>query len=426
MQIGLLELIAQQIYSFVAIGILLLISALIGGAETALSSLTHYDRSQLRAISGKVASFVEYLLKKPEQLLLTIMVANMACNTLIFTVSSLLVYRFIHAHHSVFASVIGIGTIFSLVLFSEIFSKAVIYYLRIPASIIVAGPIYILMRFFQIPLTLAEKIVITPLVRLIVGPHREHRHSKEELLTLFKISGEEKYLQPAQVDLLTKVAQLRDLRVRQVMIPRVNMPSSEIHEPVEKVKSFIRQTHRARIAVYVYQIDYIVGIIRSRRLLAEQPKNIREILERVKFVPENQRVDQLLHLFRREQIDVAMVVDEYGGLVGMVTLEELMEKTIGELKSEFPDPDSPKILNVGAGEYLVDGDFPLGEFLAQMKLSSPDVELGTVAGLVMHMAGHLPGINEVLIYQDVKLVVREIDSNRIEKILVLDKRKIYG
>lgn len=421
-QIGIVDLILRQSPSFLALILLLVLSGLVSGSESALFSLTHYDRGQIRGISRRIANLVEYVLKRPEQLLLTLMVANMAVNTLYFAVSSLLVYHFIQAGHSIFAGGIGITTLLALVLFGETLSKAWMYALRIPTAVIVTSPIYLLMRVLQPPLIAVERFFITPMVRLFLGPRREKRLSKEELLTLIRISDQEKYLQPAQVDLLEKVIELRDLRVRQVMIPRVNMPAIEIHEPVDKVRDFIRRTHRSRIAIYVYQIDYIVGIIRSRRLLVEEPAYTRDILERVKFVPENQRVDQLLRFFHREHIDVAMVVDEYGGLVGMVSLEELMERTIGELRSEFPDPDAPRILPVQPGVYLVDGDMPLDAFFEQMGRPAPeDVAVDTLAGLTMHLVGHLPGPDERVEYQGLTLMVKDVDYNRIDKILVMDR-----
>ncbi len=423
MTISLLNLIIGQLPSFFALGILLVVSGIIGGTETALFSLTHYDRADLRNISERLARIVERLLKKPEQLLLTVLVANMAVNSLIFTISSILVYQSVQAHHPLFASIIGIGTVLSLVLFSEILAKSWVYYLRIPMTALIAGPMWILTRTLQPILRLIEKLFLVPAVHLLIGTRRERELSQKELLTLFQISGQEGYLQPSQVDLLTRVVELRNLRVRQVMVPRVNLTSCEIHQPVEEVRQVIRETHRSRIAVFVYQVDYIVGMIRSRRLLVEQPKRIKDILEPVKFVPENQRVDQLLYFFHKQNTDTAMVVDEYGGLVGMVSLEELMERTIGALEAEFPEPNAPRLVPLGPEEYLADGHLPLATFFEQMGLPAAAMEFDTLAGLVLHLAGHLPVPGETAEYEGIKLMVKEIDATRIEKIQILDKRK---
>jgi len=419
------DLIFQQLYSFVTLVLLLLVSAMVSGSETILFSLTHHDRARVRERSERIGRLAEYILGRPEQLLLTIMVANMAVNALIFTMSSLLVYRFVKAGHSVFGSGIGIGTLLALIVFGEILSKACMYHLRVPASILVTGPVYVLMRVLRVPLLVVEKVFIVPMVRLVVGSTREAKLSKNELLALFSVSGQDGYLQPAQVELLEKVIALRDLRVWQVMVPRVNMPAIEIHESTEALRELIRRTHRSRVAVYVYDIDYIVGMVRSRRVLAEQPKYLRDTLERVKFVPENQRVDQLLHFFHRENIDVAMVVDEYGGLVGMVSLEELMERTIGELGLEFPDPDAPKLLVLGADQYLADGHFPRPVLFEQLKLPVPQAGMDTVAGFVMHLAGHLPEKGDTLVYRNLRFVVREVNANWVEQVLVESQRKAH-
>jgi putative hemolysin len=423
MAISLLNLIIVQTPSFIVLGVLLIASGIIGGTETALFSLTHYDRADLRNVSDRMARIVERLLKKPEQLLLAVLVANMAVNSLIFAISSILVYQAVHAHHPLLASAIGLGTVLSLVLFSEILAKSWIYYLRIPVTALVAGPMWVLIQFLRPVLALIEKFLLGPLVRLSIGTGRERQLSQEELLRLFEISGREGYLQPAQIDLLTRVVELRNLRVRQVMVPRVNITSCEIHQPVEEVRHLIRQTHRSRIAAYVYQVDYIVGMIRSRRLLVEQPHRLKDILEPVKFVPENQRVDQLLYFFHKQRTDVAMVVDEYGGLVGMVSLEELMEKTLGALPAEFPEPDAPQMIRVSPGEYLADGHLPLADLFERLDLPAVPMEFDTLAGLVLHLTGHLPAQGETLDYEGLKLVVKELDATRIEKIQILDTRQ---
>jgi len=422
-QVGLLELIITQLPSFITLVVLLILSGFIGGSETALFSLTHFDRAEMRNTVPRIARIADKLLDRSEQVLLTIMLANMAANSLIFTISSLLVYHFVKHHHTVFASAIGLVTVLSLVLGSEILAKSWIYYLRIPVTTLIAGPAWVLMRVFGPVLSLVERFFIVPMVRLLVGSTREHALSKDELLVLFKNSQDEGYLQPAQAELLEKAVELRDLRVRQIMVPRVNMVSCDIHQPTEAVIKMIRQTHRSRIPIYVYQVDYIVGMVRSRRLLVEQPKLLRDILEPVKFVPETQRVDQLLDFFNKQKTDIAMVVDEYRGLSGMVSLEALMERTIGEMPSEFPEPDMPKMVRVSAGEYLVDGDLPLDEFFEQINRPAPNVDVDTVAGLVMHLAGHLPNQGETLKYdEDMEFIALKVDNNWIEKIHVLNKR----
>ncbi len=421
-EIGIFELLLGQLPSFIALVILLVASGIVGGAETAIFGLTHYDRADLNKISPRTAQTVEAMLHRSEQLLLTVMFANMAVNALIFTISSIVVYNSVKAHHSVLASAIGLGTVLALVLVSEILAKSLIYYLRVRVTVLIARPIWFLMRALRPVLVVAEKLIIVPMVRLLVGPNREHRLTKPELLELVGNSQKAGYLQPAQAQLLENVVELRDLRVRQVMVPRVNMVTCEIHQSPDQLKKLIRETHRSRIPIYVYQVDYIVGMIRSRRLLVEQPKQIRDILEPVKFVPEIQRVDQLLYFFHKQNVDVAMVVDEFGGLSGMVGLEELMERTIGELPSEYPDSNIPKMIELTPREYLADGHLPLEEFSERLAIPVLDVEVDTLAGLLMHLAGHLPNTGETINYEGIKLTARKIKEHWIEEIHVLDAR----
>jgi putative hemolysin len=422
-QITLIRLIYLNLPSMLAIAALIGVSGLVAGSETAIFSLSHYDRLRMKMLFPRLSGVIDNLSGKPEQILIVINVLNMAVNSLIFTLSSLMVYRFARADYHVVATLIGILTLFGLVFFGEILLKAWIYYLRIPVSAIVAGPLWFFLRIGYPILKLTEQYLVVPLTRLIIGGKPEPNISKEELIALFNVSGEEKYLQPSQVDLLVKVTELTELRVKDIMVPRVKMVSCDIHEPVEVVKQLVRESNRSSVAIYVYQIDYIVGIIRSRRLFVEHPESIKNILERVKFVPEFQRVDQLLRFFHTEDVDVAMVVDEYGGLQGMVSMEDLMEKTIGEMTSEFPEPDAPRIVQISKDDYIADGHLPVEDFFEKFSITLSDDKADTLAGLVMNHIGHLPEIGERIEFEGLKLIVRHVDYNRLRKILIQDRRQ---
>jgi CBS domain containing-hemolysin-like protein len=420
------DFLIQQWPSFAGLGVLLILSGFFSGSETALFSLTRYDRARLKEISLKIHRIVKALLSRPEQLLLVILFSNMAVNILFFTISSMLVYRAIHARLHLLASVLGIGSLLAVVLFGEILPKAWAFNLRIPAATIVAGPLWLIVRMLRPPLKLIHAVLILPMVRLVIGANREPEPTREELMALLKVSHREGYLQTAQLELLSRVLDLRDLQVRQIMIPRVRMTACDIHIPVENARLLVRKTSQTRLPVYVYQIDNIVGIVRARRLWTDNPRHLKDVLEPVKFVPEYQRVDQLLHFFHTQNTDIAIVVDEFGGVAGMVSIEVVIEQILEEIKPEFSESQTAEIIRIGPGQFLADGHLPVRDFLTHFNLEIPEeLEVDTLAGLMMHMKGHFPEEGETLDYQNLQLKVHTYHHKSLQKIEIADRRKHY-
>jgi CBS domain containing-hemolysin-like protein len=311
-------------------------------------------------------------------------------------------------------------------LFGEIFPKAWAFNLRLRTSMLIAPPVWLLFRIIQPILTVLDSFVIVPLVRLFIGVDRDPALSKQELQALLKVSHREGYLQTGQMDLLSKVLDLRDLQVRQIMIPRVRMTACDIHIPIENARALVRKTSETRLPVFVFQIDRIVGIVRARRLWTDNPRHLKDILERVEFVPEYQHVDQLLHLFHTKKTDTAIVVDEYGGVSGIISREVVLEQILEELKPEFSESTIPEILRIGPGHYIADGHLPVNEFFQFFKLPIvEDPEVDTLAGLLMHLKGHLPEENESLDYDHLRLKVHTYHHKTLKKIEILELKKTY-
>jgi CBS domain containing-hemolysin-like protein len=423
---GFTEYLLKQSPSFIVMGILLLMSGFFSCSETALFSLTRYDRQRLNNLSGRINALVSALLRRPEQLLLVILFSNLAVNVSFYTISSVLIYRAFEADLHLLASGLGVASLLSLVFFGEILPKALAFNLRIPAVTVVVGPLWLVYRVLQPPMAVIHAVLILPAVRLFIGSKREAEPTREELLALLKVSHREGYLQTSQLDLLSKVINLRDLQVRQVMIPRVQMTACDIHIPVENAKLLVRKTSQTRLPVYVFQIDTIVGIVRARRLWTDKPKHLKDVLERVHFVPEFQRVDQLLHFFQTKNADLAIVVDEYGGVVGMVSREVVLEQLVEELSPEFSETPSPEIIRIGPGHYIADGPLPIREFFDFFRVTMPEEPgVDTLAGYMMHMKGHLPEENESLDIENLRLKVHTYHHKSLQKIEIIDQRKYY-
>lgn len=412
---------AGMLSSLLTMLALLVLSGFFSGSETALFSLTGYERLQLRQGPSRMGRLADRLLRDPHYLLLTILFANLTVNVLIFTISSVIVHQLVRMHHSVLAGAVGVLTLLSIVLFGEILPKAAAYYLRVTISKTSALPLWLLSRTLHPALGLIHWLIVLPSVKLLTGPATEQQIRQEELLELFQVSREEKLLQDDQLMLLENVLELSQVRVRRIMTPRVDLICCRIDRDLGELQSQLQEKPTPVVLVYKNDPDDIVGLIHTRKLQLGQPGTLVDLLEPVSFVPEQQRVDQLVHFFRERRTDLAVVTDEYGGLAGLVEMEDIVEELLGKLASLQVQSEA-KIQAIQPGRYTADGAVDIEDFIEQFDLPAPQMEIDTLAGLLMNLLGHLPEPGESVEFHQLILEASLIEQSRIKKITIIDRR----
>jgi len=417
---------AGQGLSLLAIAALLVVSALVSGSETAMFSLTGYERLQLRQGSARLGRLVDHLLAGPRSLLLTILLMNLAVNLLIFTISSVVVYRLTRQGHPLAASVVAVATLFAIVLFAEILPKAVAYYLRVWFSQVLAMPLWIMSMGLWPIISVVRRLIVDPAVSILAGPVRGGGVQKEELFELLAGFSREELIESDQVDLLKNVIELKDVRVRQIMQPRVDLVRFDIAGSIEDLAAVIHARHPVLVPVYRENVDNIVGIIRSRRFGLRRPERISDVLEPVTFVPEQQRVDQLIHFFRQRNTNAAIVVDEYGGLTGLVRMANVVEEVLGESGVHEALSDRPQLRMIRPGCYLADASLGLDTLSERFDVPAPQLGVETVGGLVMTLVGHLPTMGERVEYRHLVLEARMVSGSKIEQVMIIDRRNTGG
>jgi len=423
---GAMEALTEQLPSLVGMLGLLILSSFFSGAETALFSLTAYDRLQLRREASGTGELVDQLLHQPQHLLLTILFSNLAVNVFTFAISSVVVYRLVHSHHPFLASGVGILTLLSVVLFGEILPKALAYYLRITVSRLVAPPLWILDRLLWPVMSLVRWLIVLPAVNILTGPTSEQQIHKEELHHLVDAFEHEKLIQADQARLLKNVIELQDLKVRQIMKPRVNLVCCPIDASLEYLSSLIHEQHPAVVLIYRHNVDDIIGMVRTRRLWLRRPATLADVLEPLPFVPEQQRVDQLVHFFHRTDANTAAVIDEYGGLAGLVQVHDVVEELLGKTGTVSPGLAAAEIQTFGKGQYAAEGSVEIEDFCSRFDVPEPDVAVETLGGLVMSLLGHLPQTNESVDYHGLILRASQVEQSRVKRITIIDRRDRDG
>ncbi len=316
------------------------------------------------------------------------------------------------------------------IVFAELVPKTLALAYAERFALTLAAPVDILAR------------VLGPVVALLTGTTRavtkllgadvskEAQISAEELRLIVERGGEQGILEAEEEQMINAVIELGDRRLHEVMVPRiaiVSLPASADFD--EAIDLFVEEGH-SRVPVYETSNDEIVGILYAKDLLpflktdAATRPTLRSLLRTPVFVPESQSIDDLLHEFQRRKVHIAIVLDEYGGTAGLVTIEDLLEEIVGEIQDEY-DEEEPLVERIGDDRARVDGRASVEDLLDLWDIKTPledDSEYDTVGGLVYHRIGGVPAPGDEIQVDGLRLTVETTDGRRVGKVLVVHEQ----
>ena len=293
-----------------------------------------------------------------------------------------------------------------------------------------AGPVDIIGRILR-PLVALLTAATRSIARLFGAEvNTEAQITAEELRLIVERGGEQGILEAEEEQMINAVIELGDRRIHEVMVPRiaiVSLPASSTFD--EAIDRIIEEGH-SRVPVYETSVDEIVGILYAKDLLpflkstASEGPNLRTLLRTPVFVPESMTIDDLLHEFQRRKVHLAIVLDEYGGTAGLVTIEDLLEEIVGEIQDEY-DVEEPLIEVLDDHSARIDGRSSVDDLLdiwdLKLQLEDED-EYDTVGGLVYHRIGGVPQPGDEIHVNGLRLTVESTDGRRVAKVLVVRER----
>jgi len=405
---------------------LLVASGFFSGSETSLFSLSAHQRRRLARAPDLFSHAASTLLQDTRGLLITLLLGNMTVNVVYFVISTMLILR-LETRGDVAAigvSIASVGTLVALILTGEIFPKMVAARLPSLWTRTIALPMLAAHRALWPLRLLLNAGVITPLARLIAPRDRPPELSPEELETLLKLSGEQGVIAPEEERELQQVLALSQIKVRQIMTPRVAIEGLDLTRPVEATVEAVRAGRFSRHPVYRQSLDAIEGVLLARQLLLHEPADrpaLEALVRPVSFVPEQQRVDQLLVQFRKSGTTFAVVVDEYGGTAGLLTLEDIVEEMVGQITDDTEGEAAPRIERLGESDFRVRADLPIRDWWPGPR--SPEqvartTEVSTFGGLFMARLQRLPRPGESIQVGNLRLEVETMDGARIQWVRV--------
>ncbi len=258
----------------------------------------------------------------------------------------------------------------------------------------------------------------------------EARISADELLLIVERGGEQGVLEAEEEQMIHAVIELGDRRLHEVMVPRIDITGLPVTATFEEAIDMIVDEGHSRIPVYESSIDEVVGILYAKDLLpflkeGVQRPALRSLLRTPLFVPESMSIDDLLHALQRRKVHLAIVLDEYGGTAGLVTIEDLLEEIVGEIQDEY-DVEEPMVVKLSDDEARIDGRAPvddLGEVFEGLAFNFDDEdEYDTVGGLIYHRIGGVPKPGDEVQLEGLKLTVESTDGRRVGKVLAVRER----
>jgi putative hemolysin len=400
--------------------LLLILSGFFSGSETALIAANRYRLAYLARHGNKRAARVRTLVSNRERLLSTILVGNNFANIAASALATTLAINLAGERGALYATLVM--TILVLI-FAEIAPKTLAARYPERMSFIVSGPIALLVKLLH-PIAGAAIFLSDISLRLLGQSGAESTvMSEEDLKGMISLGDEELTIAREKRSMLRGVFRLEDVAVEDIMVPRTKVVAIDIDAPTRDIIETIRQSGFTRFPVCRGTLDDIVGVLNSKDVFKFSDRLDELRLERLTrqplFVPESAPMQVVLQAFQQQRQHLAMVIDEYGGVEGLVTLEDVLEEIVGEIHDEFDVPRVPQVAELADGRLRVAGACPLVFLNRRYGLGLHSEESTTLAGFVLELAGGIPEVGEKLTYGELRFIVERAQPHRVDQVLIL-------
>jgi len=405
----------------VIIVIALILAATAASAETSLTSISRVRLRQLVEQKVPSAIVIERLHRDPNAYLSTILIVNTVA---IIVASSAATLLSLHLYHEQVAEW-AVSIVLSLVVLiaCEITPKTLALQraervaLRLARLVSTAT---VVMRPVVYVLT-----AVTRLILRLLGGKAEVRGpfvTEEELKMLVTVGEEEGVLEEEEREMIHGIFEMGDMSVREVMVPRTDLVAIEANEAIEKAVDLVTKHGHTRIPVYEGNIDHIVGVLYAKDLLRAvvrgEKKTLREIARKPYFTPESNKVQDVLRDLRKNRVHMAIVVDEYGGTAGAVTIEDILEEIVGPIQDEYDIGEEDEIQFINPNEVVLDGRVSVDDVNELLKLDIVADNYDSIGGYVLNQLGAAPKVGATLKLGNAELRVEAVQGTRIKKVRI--------
>ncbi len=400
---------------WLALLFLLIGSGVVSACETALFGLNRQTLHEFRGGGTGLKHRAWSLMQHPHRVLMTVLISNTALNITFYAVS----FVAFQSLSAALATIAGVGSLFAIIILGELVPKAVALGNARSLAPSAAGIISALQSLLGLLVWILSKLLVDPLTRLLAPATAPPvTVDLEELTLLVEHSARAGHIDTTENELLQSIVALPEASVREVMTPRVDIEFLRLSDGPRQRLNTIRSSRRRILPVCGRDLDDVRGVIVARDVLLHPAAAIHSLLRPARFVPEQINLAQVVQHFRGDKSHFAVVVDEYGGTSGLVTVDDVVEWIVGDLpESEAPHSKAPTE-RIDDNTYLLDGDLSVRDWAERFGVGEISRHVDTLAGLILSKLGRLPRRGEVVRVRNLTLTVESVHRRRIDRVLL--------
>jgi len=399
--------------------ILLAFSAFFSSSETAFLSIDKLQFKQIETVKTPFSRRVISLLKDPHKLLITILIGNTLVNIAASAVLADFFYRTM-GEKGIGYSIIIIT--FVVLIFGEVTPKTFALYYGSRIAFFASIPLKVLEKIFA-----PVRVVLSGISYAIVKSFgikvtsERPKITEQEIRSLFLLGKKKGIVKEKEKDMIDNILEFKELNSADIMSPRIDIVALDLTLERDELDAKAKENQYSRFPVYVHTLDNIVGVIHSKDFLLNTETPIKDLVKKPFFAPESMRIDDLLQELQRKNTHMAIITDEYGVTSGIVTIEDILEEIVGEIRDEL-DFEEPRIRKIDKNKFEVSGQTHIDEVNETIKIGIKTDEVDTIGGYVILLEGKIPQSGDMIEVNGFILTVNDVSKNRITS-LVVERKK---
>lgn len=417
---------SSAVIQIVILIFLLGLSAFFSSAETSLTTINKIRMRSLAEEGNKRAKMVLKITDNSAKMLSAILIGNNIVNLSASALTTSIAYSF---GGSAVAAATGIITVLILI-FGEITPKTVATIHSDTLALLYAYPIHFIMTIVT-PISFVVNMLSRGILFLLrVDPNgKASTMTETELRTIVDVSHEDGVIESEEKEMIYNVFDLGDAKAKDVMVPRVHVTFADVESTYEELLEIFREDKFTRLPVYEETTDNVIGTINMKDLLLfdnTKEFHVRDILREAYFTYEYKNISELLVEMREASLNIAIVLDEYGETAGLITLEDILEEIVGEIRDEYDENEEEFLKEINQEEFIVEGSMNLDDLNDRLELNLESEDYDSLGGFIIEQLDRLPEEGDEITTEDgIRMVVDSLDKNRVEKVHIYLPKNFY-
>ncbi|MDU5526568.1 MAG: hemolysin family protein [Finegoldia magna] len=405
----------------IALVFLVAMSAVFSSSETAITSVSKIKVRQLDQKDNKNAHLLKKLHDNMQATISTILIGNNIVNIAASSIATILFTNIFHQNGALVSTVVM--TVFVLI-FGEVLPKTIAQYKNKSVALKFSRFIYLLTIIFK-PIVKVLNLLTRLVIKIFIGDNGDSSTlTEEELKTLVEVSEEEGVLKDQETEIMINALELKETLAVDIMTPRTSMASVDIEDAENDLREIIKNITYSRIPVYEDNIDDIIGVLHIKELAHKIIEDnhdfkIRDILKPAFYAYEYIPVVDLFKQMRAKNISISIIIDEYGGTSGLVTMEDILEELVGEIDDEYDN--EKEVTKINDNEYLVDPEMRIDEVNERFDLNLQSEKFDSIGGFVIELLDRMPKSKDEVEFENLKFIVVNVDKRKITQLMIIFK-----